>query len=114
MMKFESFSGGIDDAAKSALAALSALKSAHWATGKYSEHVALGGAYDAISALTDRFIECAMGKTGSKPATEDAMSVLEDAVDAMSAVAEGHSELVNIVDEIKAERDKLAYLMTLK
>ena len=106
------------------------LKIHHWQTKKYSEHQALGGAYDAFTDLVDEFIEVLMGKygriQGKNGFTIDlkdykdlpTMDFVDKYVDYLvnelpKGLEESDSDLFNIRDEMLAELNKLKYLLTL-
>jgi len=109
------------------------MKILHWQTMSFSEHMAFGGFYDAADPLIDKLIEVIQGKYGR---------IMIGGIDSIQVsdynnlkiniflmdmdtffTAEiwncginraADTEIVNIVDEIKAELDKLRYLLTLK
>ena len=100
----------------------------HWQTKSYAKHMAFGGFYDAYILLVDNLAEALMSKKGSPIvgkanieivdySDENVTLFLREAEElfkglGMETVKE-HSELVNILDEIVAEIDKLKYLLTL-
>lgn len=55
-----------DDFVTKLLADRSAAHVAHWATGSYSQHVALGDFYGALSDLVDGFVEQYQGYYGKR------------------------------------------------
>jgi hypothetical protein len=106
----------------------SQLKVLHWQTESYAEHNAFGDTYESISENFDLLIEVYSGKYqrpkfgGIKNiAFSDYDNVkvetfLETTIDFFTNLftAEQDSELANIRDEIKADLEKLKYLLTLK
>jgi hypothetical protein len=109
------------------------MKILHWQTTAYAEHMAFGGFYEAIDPLIDNLIECIQGKYGrimiggidSIQVSDynnlkiniflmdmDTFFTTEIWTCGINKMAD--TEIVNIVDEIKAELDKLRYLLTLK
>lgn len=104
------------------------LRLLHWQTESYAEHQAFGQAYDSLGELFDNLIESYSGKYqrpkfgGMKTISiADYGNVKVDAfIDGLTEffssafMADSDSELKNICDEIKAELDKLKYLLTLK
>ena len=101
----------------------------HWQTEAYSTHVALGGFYDAYILLVDKLVEAILGK-GNRPqdvkaiielndySEENVQLLIEDINNLFKSsgleIAGENTEIVNIIDEIIAEADKLKYLLTLK
>lgn len=100
----------------------------HWQTASYSEHKALGNAYESLDELIDTFIETWMGATGEKVKAgfkitmidyknKSATDLLNQAYTFMTGELEetlkGRSELLNIRDEMLAVVQKTRYLLTL-
>lgn len=88
---------------------------AHWATGSYSQHKALGRFYDEVIDLTDKFVEAYMGASGEKispfeipalPKTKDITKYLSGEVGWINEnrddIASEIPALENILDEIVA------------
>lgn len=86
---------------------------AHWATGSYAEHKALGSFYDDVVDLLDKFVEAYMGASGKKiqpmalpavPVTKNILSHLSDEVNWINSnreeIASEIPALENILDEI--------------
>ena len=116
---------------KNLLTILNQIKIYHWQTKSYAQHQALGGAYDALSALIDQFIEVYMGKYGRIEAKGGSTTVdlfnmdqlpvngfVDNAVDYLVGIEipdkESDTDLMNIRDEMLAELNKLKYLLTLE
>lgn len=105
----------------------------HWQTTSYAEHNAFGGFYDAMDDLIDKLVEAVQGKYGR---------IMLGGIDSLAVSDYGNlkinvflldiesfycseifncgidpnrdSEIDNILQEIRAEIDKLKYLLTLK
>jgi len=99
----------------------------HWSTASYAMHMATGGMYDFLSTWLDGFVEVATGKYGRFDALKcegedikfDAktwISGMRELCDGLKKETAGErdTDLSNIVDEILAEVNKFAYLLTLK
>lgn len=109
------------------------LKLAHWQTKSFSQHKALDEAYATISEKSDLLAESYIGKYGDsgrylgfqhviglmdykEPKDFQILAdVLKGSLNmcAMCCLKDD-SELMNIVEEINAELDKLKYLFTLE
>ena len=104
----------------------------HWQTKGFARHNAYGGIYDALDDLIDRYVEVAMGKagrfvldetTGTLTLTnlkdikiiEHVQSIKAELMN-LSNELDGtkDTDLLNIRDEMLAEVNKLAYLLTLE
>lgn len=105
----------------------------HWQTNSYAEHNAFGGFYDAADEIFDKMIEAIQGKYGR---------IMLGGIDSIQVSDYGNlklniflldvenfyftevyncgidkerdSEIENIIQELRAEIDKLKYLLTLK
>jgi hypothetical protein len=105
----------------------------HWQTDHYAAHMALGGYYEAMSDLTDRFVEVTKGKNknGAKPALEHAPIEIKGivGVDLEAQYSEwaqylidwscdteisSQPEIQDIVLDMINETHKLVYLLRLK
>jgi hypothetical protein len=104
----------------------------HWQTTSYAQHIAYGGFYDALDDFIDRLVEVYQGKYGTRlqfdkalqlknidnididNALDKACMMLTDDFEKSLDSTRANSELENIRDEIKAEIDKLRYLLTLQ
>lgn len=107
------------------------MKVNHWQTKGYARHQAFGGFYDTMDDLIDKFVEVAMGKYGRFVLSEDEktlelhnlsdldvksfVSTLREAIIQIGAdLDDSDTDLANIRDEMLAELNKLAYLLTLE
>ena len=105
----------------------------HWQTNSYAEHNACGGFYDAADDIIDKMVEAIQGKYGR---------IMLSGIDSIQVSDYGNlklniflldvenffftevyncgidkerdSEIENIIQELRAEVDKLKYLLTLK
>ncbi len=105
----------------------------HWQTNSYAEHAAFGGFYDAADDIIDKLIEAIQGKYGR---------IMLGGIDSIQVSDYGNlklnvflmdmesfytmeifncgidknadPEIDNILHELRAEVDKLKYLLTLK
>jgi len=105
------------------------MKTYHFATRIYNRHYNIDGFLKQYSELYDRFVEACMGKHGSpvfRPfqlsigAIYD-MNVFRHVTEFCAFIRQirsteykNDSELLNILDEIDAELDKLLYLLRLR
>ena len=116
-----------------ALQLQSQMKVLHWQTTSYAEHVAFGGFYDAADPLIDKLIEAIQGKYGRIMfGGIDSIQVSDysnlkinvfiydmelffgNDIFLCGLNKAGDPEIENILHEIRAEIDKLKYLLTLK
>lgn len=92
-------------------AARNAAHLAHWSTGSYAQHVALGDFYDGIVDLLDKLVEAYQGNFGKIKVEEleddeqgEVLAVLDRDVvwisDNRTQIANGVPALENIVDEL--------------
>jgi hypothetical protein len=110
------------------LGLLNQIKIYHWQTKSYSEHKALGKAYESLDGLVDGFIESYMGSSGSKInagfklslvdyTPKSSMELMNQAETFMRGELEkaisGKSELLNIRDEMLAVIQHTKYLLSL-
>lgn len=103
----------------------------HWQSETYAQHKAFGKAYENIGDLVDQFVEVLMGKHGKLEAEDgkyqveltnfkdgNVDNVLNEFISYLdtfeSELDEKDTDLLNIRDEIKAEVNRLKYLLTLK
>lgn len=106
-------------------------KICHWQTKSYARHLAFGGIYDTLDDLIDKYVEVAMGKQGRfELSDEDKTIELENLSELdlngliknfknvltqlTDTLGEKDTDLLNIKDEMLAEINKLAYLLTLE
>lgn len=86
---------------------------AHWATGSYSEHVALGGFYDSVIDKLDAIVEAYQGAFGriGKVDLEDEtkgeiLKQIGDAGDWISEnrakISRGETMIENMLDDLEA------------
>jgi hypothetical protein len=105
----------------------------HWKTTSYAEHNAFGGFYDATGEIIDNVVEAIQGKYGrimlggidSIQVSDysnlklnmflmDLEAFLVSEIYTCGIDKEKDSEIENILQEFRAELDKLKYLLTLK
>jgi hypothetical protein len=105
----------------------------HWQTFSLGEHQAFGGFYEAVDPIIDKLMEAIQGKygrvyLGGIDAIQvsdynnlkinvfliDIETFFSSEIYTCGINPTTDSEIENIVQEIRAELDKLKYLMTLK
>lgn len=103
----------------------------HWQTTSYSEHKALGKAYDALDESIDTFVESWMGVYGKvSVAGGIRMTLLDYAPDGpgklldqatefftsgeLGSALNGNTDLANIRDEMLGTINRTKYLLALK
>ena len=103
----------------------------HWQTKSHARHLAFGGIYDSLDDLIDKFVEVSMGKYGRFELSEDEKSIKIENLSELDlnglikdfksvllkltdTLNEKDTDLLNIKDEMLAEINKLAYLLTLE
>ena len=93
---------------------------AHLQTTSFAEHKALGGYYDGILDLTDKFAEVSFGRNKRTPivipesSIQDSVVHLKEMQKIIDEERENYSsELQNILDEMLALINKTLYLLTL-
>lgn len=108
------------------------LKIMHWQTKGYARHQAFGNIYSVLDDLIDTFVEVSMGKHGRFVIDENSRNIeifnLQD-IEIVKFIQitktflidlgkelnpESDTDLLNIKDEMLAEVNKLAYLLTLE
>jgi hypothetical protein len=107
----------------------SQLRILHWQSHSFSEHKALGKAYDGLDPLIDSFVETYMGKYGKRVAGDFTISLsnydkakplmvlsafgnyLQN--DLPNSLSENDSDLLNIRDEMLSIVNTTKYLLTL-
>ena len=107
------------------------LRMYHWQTTSYSEHKALGKAYEALDASVDAFVETWMGINGKVSvaggirmtlldyASGAVTKLLDQAVEffttgELGSALNGNTDLANIRDEMLATVNRTKYLLTLE
>jgi DNA-binding ferritin-like protein len=108
------------------------LKVLHWQTKGYARHKAFGKTYESLDGLIDQFVEVCMGKHGRFILQEENKTISIENLNEVSIVdfiqntktklisiskdlsQETDTDLLNIKDEMLAEVNKLAYLLTLE
>lgn len=106
------------------------MKVLHWQTVKFSEHQAFEKYYTALNTLVDKFVESYTGKydrisfIGNQEQSfslcnydmlnEEYLNIIFNCIDQLRQAVCEDSELLNILDEVKAETYKLKYLLTLE
>jgi hypothetical protein len=106
---------------------LGQLRSLHWQTDSYAQHVAFERAYDAIAEHADAFVEVYQGKYGrikivSQPKLlnfdeDELVGFIDKHIHYFSQefdFKDSDVDIMAIRDEIVAELNKLKYLLTLK
>lgn len=104
----------------------------HWQTKGYARHQAFGNIYDALDDLVDKYVEVSMGKFGRFTIDESNRNIeiynlldidivkfiqkIKEFLIGLTAELspENDTDLLNIRDEMLAEVNKLAYLLTLE
>lgn len=102
------------------------IKIMHWNTESYAEHIAFNSIYSSLDGLFDNLIEVCIGKFQrthfkqlditlydyNKQLFNSHIFIL---IEKLEMLLEGSgSEIINILDEIKAELNKLKYLLSLR
>ena len=108
---------------------LAQLKAFHWQTRKFAQHKAFGMTYDELQEKVDKILEVWMGKKELPPmhghsmemadfqSTEQVQLKIDDFVKTMDDKIRTKldekldSDLLNMLDEIKADLNKLKYLL---
>ena len=113
----------IDELAARVFCARDAAHRAHWRTGSYAAHVALGEFYAAVVAAIDEIVETYQGQFG----LVDAFEVHCDAVASMpayltqeadwiaanrDAIAQGSAAVANLIDGLVAHYRTAVYKLT--
>ena len=104
------------------------LRMLHWGTNSYSEHKALGKAYEGLDPLIDTFVETWMGVNGKDLGTPklslnaykpgSAIVLLDQATQfltgELNSAISGNTDLGNIRDEMLSLINQTKYLLTLR
>ena len=96
----------------------------HWGTSSYSEHVALGDLYDAISDATDKIAEALMGAQGKRFPLKGTLELVDYAegmpASYVAGIADGlkslkglPTDILNMRDDLLGTVHKTIYLLTL-
>lgn len=105
------------------------IKINHWQTKKHARHVAYGEFYDSMDDLIDKFIEVSIGKYGRFKLSDETQeiplfniyeintkhmlrTVNETFMVMKNSLNDSDGDLLNIIDEMVAEVNKLSYLLT--
>lgn len=111
----------VNDFVSGLLAARSLSHVAHWATGSYSAHVALGEFYENITELMDAFVEQYQGAYDEKVKPEVVSAKAEDIIDVLDRqmgwlkrnryeiCERDESSLQNTIDEIMRQYETTLY-----
>lgn len=95
---------------------LKQLKLAHWRTGKFASHEALGGAYDDLQDTLDELVEAQFGKHG-RDVEDDSVDAVTQHVSKleqwMATISENDGEIKNLAEEALGKIQKLKYLLTM-
>jgi hypothetical protein len=96
----------------------------HWNTQSYAKHKALGKLYDVLGDGMDNYAESYMGiygrfgevtvQTNGFGTPAELVEYLADAIQTMRDVLPNDTQLDNIIDELAAGIDRIAYLLSLE
>ena len=106
------------------LEAASQIRVLHWGTSSYSEHVALGDLYDAISDATDKIAEALMGAQGKRLQLKGTLELVDYAEgmpasyvagigQALESITGLPTDILNTRDDLLGAVHKTSYLLTL-
>ena len=106
------------------LEAANQIRVLHWGTSSYSEHVALGGLYDAISDATDKIAEALMGAQGKRLQLKGTLELVDYADgmpasyvagigQALESITGLPTDILNTRDDLLGAVHKASYLLTL-
>ena len=106
------------------LEAANQLRVLHWGTASYSEHVALGDLYEAISDATDKIAEALMGAQGKRLQLKGTLELVDYAEGmpasyvtglgkALESIAGLPTDILNMRDDLLGAVHKTSYLLTL-
>jgi hypothetical protein len=96
----------------------------HWGTSSYSEHVALGDLYEAISGATDKIAEALMGAQGKRLPLKGTLELADYAEGMPATYVQGigkalesvtglPTDILNMRDDLLGAVHKTSYLLTL-
>ena len=106
------------------LEAANQIRVLHWGTSSYSEHVALGDLYDAISDATDKIAEALMGVQGKRLQLKGTLELVDYAEgmpasyvagigQALESITGLPTDILNTRDDLLGAVHKTSYLLTL-
>ena len=106
------------------LEAANQIRVLHWGTSSYSEHVALGDLYDAISDSTDKIAEALMGAPPRRIQLKGSLELVDYAKGmpasyvaglgkALESIAGLPTDILNTRDDLLGAVHKASYLLTL-
>ena len=106
------------------LEAANQIRVLHWGTSSYSEHVALGDLYDAISDATDKIAEALMGAQGKRLQLKGTLELVDYAEgmpasyvagigQALESITGLPTDILNTRDDLLGAVHKTSYLLTL-
>ena len=106
------------------LEAANQLRVLHWGTSSYSEHVALGDLYDAISDATDKIAEALTGAQGKRLQLKGTLELVDYAEgmpsnyvagigQALESITGLPTDILNTRDDLLGAVHKASYLLTL-
>lgn len=122
----------LDSKIKHFLEIQSQFKILHWQTKGYARHIAFGNIYQIFDGLIDTYVEIYMGKHGRFQLQESTKNLNIENLGDLNMIQfiqktksfiislgadlspETDTDLLNIKDEMLAEVNKLAYLLTLE
>ena len=106
------------------LEAANQIRVLHWGTSSYSEHVALGDLYDAISDATDKIAEALTGAQGKRLQLKGTLELVDYAEgmpasyvrgigEALESITGLPTDILNTRDDLLGAVHKASYLLTL-
>ena len=106
------------------LEAANQIRVLHWGTSSYSEHVALGDLYGAISDATDKIAEALMGAQGKRLQLKGTLELVDYAEgmpasyvagigQALESITGLPTDILNTRDDLLGAVHKTSYLLTL-
>lgn len=119
-----SVDGAISELISKAFTTRNLLHFAHWHTGSYAAHMALGDLYDQIIDDIDEIVECYIGKFGKpKKLACEAASLPKDIAAHVKSemdwvennrmfISKGNSSIENLIDTLLSHYQKCVYKLT--
>ena len=106
------------------LEAASQIRVLHWGTLSYSEHVALGDLYEAVSDATDKLAEALMGAQGKRLQLKGTLELVDYVKGmpasyvaglgkALESITGLPTDILNTRDDLLGAVHKASYLLTL-